>query len=130
MNHYIYEITNLINGKKYIGKRSCKCPIEEDKYMGSGTKLKEDFKKYNKENFKKEVLEICKDENEVYKREKYYLDIYDASNDPMYYNIKNSSEGKRAKKKEFTVVCHYPTEENMEAFKRELKRQIEEDNKM
>ena len=40
MNHYVYEITNLVNDKKYIGKRSCKCPIEDDKYMGSGYALK------------------------------------------------------------------------------------------
>ncbi|MBV4427146.1 hypothetical protein [Clostridium tyrobutyricum] len=36
MNHYVYEITNNINNKKYIGKRTCDCPIEKDKYMGSG----------------------------------------------------------------------------------------------
>ena len=43
MNHYVYEITNLINGKKYIWKRSCKCSIEEDKYMGSGKLLKKSY---------------------------------------------------------------------------------------
>lgn len=31
--HYVYEITNMINGKKYIGKIICNCLIEEDKYM-------------------------------------------------------------------------------------------------
>lgn len=41
MNHYVYEITNLVNGKKYIGKRSCSCSIEQDKYMGSGKILKQ-----------------------------------------------------------------------------------------
>ena len=41
----IYKITNLVNGKKYIGKRSCKCPIEDDKYMGSGYALKKAFDK-------------------------------------------------------------------------------------
>ena len=30
MNHYVYEITNLANGMKYIGKRTCKCNIEDD----------------------------------------------------------------------------------------------------
>ena len=54
MNHYVYEITNLINSKKYIGKRSCECPIEEDKYMGSGKYIKIAIEKYGENNFKKE----------------------------------------------------------------------------
>ena len=56
MNHYVYEITNLVNGKKYIGKRSCRCPIERDDYMGSGKELIKDLKWYGLMNFKKEVL--------------------------------------------------------------------------
>ena len=60
MNHYVYEITNLVNGKKYIGKRSCKCPIEDDKYMGSGYALKKAFDKYGKENFIKKIRPLKK----------------------------------------------------------------------
>lgn len=29
MNHYVYLITNNINGMKYIGKRSCNEDIEK-----------------------------------------------------------------------------------------------------
>ena len=74
MNHYIYEITNLINGKKYIGKRSCKCPIEEDKYMGSGKLLKKAINKYGKKNFKKEILQTCENEGMAYEWEKVYIE--------------------------------------------------------
>jgi hypothetical protein len=35
MKHYVYKITNLINGKWYIGKRKHVNPYE-DSYMGSG----------------------------------------------------------------------------------------------
>ena len=34
MNHYTYEI-KFENGMKYLGVRSCKCPIDEDAYTGS-----------------------------------------------------------------------------------------------
>ena len=43
MNHYVYKITNLVNDKKYIGKRSCHCSIEKDDYMGSGKELLKDL---------------------------------------------------------------------------------------
>ena len=74
-NHYVYEITNLINDKKYIGKRSCKCPIEKDKYMGSGTSLKRAFKKYGKENFNKRIIAICDTVEDAYKLEEKYITL-------------------------------------------------------
>ena len=49
----IYQTTNLINGKKYIGKDANNNP----NYIGSGADLKIAIKEYGKHNFKKEIIE-------------------------------------------------------------------------
>ncbi|SQC85436.1 group I intron endonuclease [Clostridium perfringens] len=94
MNHYVYEITNNINGKKYIGKRTCKCPIEEDKYMGSGTLLLRAIDKYGIENFSKKILCICSSQHEAYKKEFEIIEklkCYENHNN--YYNIQHGGLG-------------------------------------
>lgn len=52
---YIYEITNNINGKTYIGQH-----IKKDEnfniYLGSGTNIRRAVEKYGKENFTKRIL--------------------------------------------------------------------------
>ena len=93
MNHYVYEITNLINGKKYIGKRSCKSTIEEDRYMGSGILISKAIKKYGKENFRKDILEICDSEELAFEREKCWIKHYNAVESRQFYNIKDGGEG-------------------------------------
>jgi group I intron endonuclease len=52
--YYIYEVTNLVNGKTYIGQHIT--DNLEDGYLGSGKALKAAIKKYGRDNFKKEVL--------------------------------------------------------------------------
>jgi len=97
MNHYVYEITNNINGKKYIGKRSCKCDVANDKYMGSGILLKKSIKRYGIENFTKEILLVCITKQEALEYEKLLIDKYDATKNTKYYNIHEGGKGGNTK---------------------------------
>lgn len=52
--NYFYRITNLITGQFYYGIHSTN--KIDDGYMGSGSRIKEAYKQYCKENFCKEIL--------------------------------------------------------------------------
>lgn len=68
MFYTIYEITNTINGKIYIGKHQT--TNLNDDYYGSGKLIKSAIKKYGKENFKKELLFIFDTEDKMNAKEK------------------------------------------------------------
>jgi group I intron endonuclease len=57
---YIYCITNLINDKTYFGQHTLTegRTFETDTYRGSGVLLNKAYKKYGKENFKRECVLI------------------------------------------------------------------------
>ncbi len=62
MKFIIYLITNLINGKQYVGKtkNSIEKRFADHKSAGSNCKaLKRAIKKYGDENFKIEIIEYC-----------------------------------------------------------------------
>ena len=92
---YIYMTTNNINNMKYIGKHYGEL---DDTYLGSGTILKQAIKKYGKENFTKTVLFISNNEEENNKKEKEFIALYNATTNPLFYNIHEGGNGGNTQK--------------------------------
>ena len=73
MTYYgIYKITNMLNGMMYIGKH--KTSNIDDGYMGSGIIISRAVRKHGKNNFRKEWLMFCEDEEEMNYMERVYVD--------------------------------------------------------
>lgn len=70
--YYIYKITNLRNGKMYIGQHTT--DDLDDGYMGSGKVLKLAVKKYGVENFRKEYVMFCEDADDLNYWESVFVD--------------------------------------------------------
>lgn len=86
---FVYETTNLINGKKYRGIH--KTSNINDNYIGSGIPFTNAVKKYGKENFKRDILEFCDSYDELLEKEKIYVDEEWVKN-RTNYNIKTGGQ--------------------------------------
>ena len=77
MKYTIYIIKNDINNKCYIGQHILK-PENKRGYMGKGLGIQEAYKKYGRQHFYKEILEIVEDNTDkrliVSEREKYWIE--------------------------------------------------------
>ena len=98
---FVYNITNLVTGKKYIGKKLfTKAKTKQVKgkkkrvrvssdwktYYGSNKDLQEDVEKLGSHNFKREILRLCKTKGECnYWEAKYQFDNRVLESD-KYYN--------------------------------------------
>ena len=86
MHYLVYQITNLLNGKQYIGAH--KTENKDDGYMGSGKVLKRAVKKYGLDNFRKDILFEATSAEEMFTKEKELVML-----GPQSYNIKNGGYG-------------------------------------
>jgi len=86
---YVYLITNIVNKKKYIGS-SRKSQIDKN-YYGSGKAIKEALKKYGKNNFTRDIL--WQGEGDARNVESQWLEHFNASINPQFYNITNDARG-------------------------------------
>lgn len=85
----IYITTNLINGKKYIGKDERNSPT----YLGSGKLLRSAISFYGKKNFIKEILCYGKDKTDLNDLEEYYINYYNAQKSDLFYNLAPGGTG-------------------------------------
>lgn len=96
MRYIIYKVTNLINGKYYIGRHATK--DINDSYMGSGLGIINAINKYGKENFKKEIIAEANDAEELWELEKEIVDnsiVEDKMSYNMAYGGRNYIDGLR-----------------------------------
>ena len=93
----VYKTTNIVNNKIYIGQHKQNINESYNTYLGSGTILKKAILKYGKNNFKKEIIDVCINEYELNEKEKYWIEYYNSNNRDIGYNILSGGEGEYKK---------------------------------
>lgn len=91
MYGYIYEVTNLVNNKKYIGKH--RSSSFDENYKGSGKLIREALKKYGSKNFIVRLVDTASSRDELNEKEILYIAECDAVNSDMYYNLSTGGDG-------------------------------------
>lgn len=90
---FIYETTNLTNGMKYVGKCIFSRQNSWRTYLGSGLHFKRALQKYGAESFKREILFLALDEEELNELEEIVIEISNAVESSNYYNLKKTAIG-------------------------------------
>ena len=86
MYGYIYKTTNLITNKIYIGQKKSEIFLE-NKYLGSGKKLKSSVNYYGKSNFKVELIDTAQTSDELNEKETYWIKKFNSTDKDIGYNI-------------------------------------------
>lgn len=89
----VYKITNSINNMIYIGVHST--DIIDDGYMGSGSFLKKDIKKFGVKSFNREILFNFNSRDEALNKEKEIVNFDFLKSDKVYNLITGGGDGIR-----------------------------------
>lgn len=120
--HIVYQTTNLINNKIYIGFHSTN--KLDDNYLGSGKLIKKAISKYGKKSFTKIIIKVCSTRDSARKLERELvnedfvnrtdtynltlggtgIDTQDGNKNHMYGKLANNRKQVIAKHKDGTVV--------------------------
>lgn len=98
--YYVYKITNLINGKIYIGKSNTNknrwkdhLNIAKNKYPNTYKYVHKSINKYGANNFTYEVLEYFDDEDLSYEAEMKYVTLFNSNNSKYGMNLDSGGAG-------------------------------------
>lgn len=87
---YVYEITNKINGKTYVGCRKLSLDRYWRQYMGSGIAIISSINKYGKDNFVKSLLGYAYSIDSLFEMEMIYINDRKSRGQGAEYNISSS----------------------------------------
>lgn len=90
----VYKITNLINGKVYIGQTVDKLKRRVNR-LQYNIFLKRAIKLYGMDNFELSIIENCFDISELNKREQFWISFYNSTNNQKGYNLQSGGKNCR-----------------------------------
>lgn len=132
--YIVYKTINLINNREYIGVHVTS--DLDDKYIGSGFLLKLAIKKYGRENFKKTILHIFDNRNDMMKMERELvnedyverLDTYNIELGGLYHSDYTKEKIGRGNKGKIRTIAHrkFISIRTKECMTEEVRRRISE----
>lgn len=87
-HHYVYELTCIETGIKYIGVRTSNCEPQNDAYMSSSKTIRRLIKEGF--SFSKTILSQWSSHLEAANEESRLHVLYDVQNNPNFYNLLNA----------------------------------------
>lgn len=89
----IYKITNLVNGKVYIGQTTRKVNFRLAEHKYRGTLVGKAIKKYGIGNFEITVIDHAHSKEELSNKEIFWIGVYNSTNPEKGYNISTGGAG-------------------------------------